>query len=134
MPGSPSGLAAVAADHRTYSNPAFQGGWVGRERMGCFLLYPVRLPLPPAARFVRGWILISGGPSAQDCARLGVKLNYCIWGSCASSNSYSLFLIRSSRELVSPCSVEWGCSSYPWQYAFAVCCVNSYSLVQFDLT
>ena len=40
------------------------------------------------------------------------------------------FLIRSSRELVSPCSVEWGCSSYPWQYAFAVCCVNSYSLVQ----
>ena len=61
VPGSPSGLAAVAADHRTYSNPAFQGGWVGRERMGCFLLYPVRLPLPPAARFVRGWILISGG-------------------------------------------------------------------------
>ena len=46
VPGSPSGLAAVAADHRTYSNPAFQGGWVGRERMGCFLLYP-----PCAFRF-----------------------------------------------------------------------------------
>jgi hypothetical protein len=25
VPGSPS----AAADHRTYSNPAFQGGWVG---------------------------------------------------------------------------------------------------------
>ena len=44
VPGSPAGLAA--ADHRTYSNPAFQGGWVGRERMGCFLLYP-----PCAFRF-----------------------------------------------------------------------------------
>lgn len=121
VPGSPSG-AAAAADHRTYSNPAFQGGWVG-GRMGCFLLLLLSLSAtgaPPARCLLRGWILISGGPWARDCALLGVKLNYCI----------SLFLIRSSRKLV----LRIGRVGLQLVVRIAVRCVNSYSLVQFDLT
>jgi hypothetical protein len=54
VPGSPS-----AADHRTYSNPAFQGGSVG-EPTGYFLLsLSLSLSLSPSPCAFRP-LLVSG--------------------------------------------------------------------------
>ena len=85
--------------------PRWVGGWTDgllsplSLSLSLSLALPVRLP--PAACF-GVWILISGGPWARDCALVRVKLNYCIWGSCASSNSYSLFLNSELRRLCDP--------------------------------